>query len=99
MIGLLTGLNQVGREQISEKVQMSVQYRRDNNLSLGGRPKTSNKRKISYQIKRGRRKLWEIREQTGLVLQPSEELLQITKLRLELNEDKGSTFHSRSNSL
>ena len=39
LIGLLTGLNQVEREQISERVQMSVNYRRENNLSLGGRPK------------------------------------------------------------
>ena len=44
LIGLLTGLNQVEREQISERVQMSVNYRRENNLSLGGRPKTSAKK-------------------------------------------------------
>ena len=51
LIGLLTGLNQVEREQISERVQMSVDYRRENNLSLGGRPKTSEKKeKIKVRI-------------------------------------------------
>ena len=41
LIGLLAGLNQVKKQQISERVKMSVNYRRENNLSLGGRPKTS----------------------------------------------------------
>ena len=69
MIGLLTGLNQVEREQISERVQMSVQYRRDNNLSLGGRPKTSNKKeKLVIRLREDGDSYREIREQTGLGL-------------------------------
>ena len=69
MIGLLTGLNQVEREQISERVQMSVQYRRDNNLSLGGRPKTSNKKeKLVIRLREEGESYREIREQTGLGL-------------------------------
>ena len=69
MIGLLTGLNQVEREQISERVQMSVQYRKDNNLSLGGRPKTSNKKeKLVIRLREEGESYREIREQTGLGL-------------------------------
>ena len=69
MIGLLTGLNQVEREQISERVQMSVQYRRDNNFSLGGRPKTSNKKeKLVIRLREEGESYREIREQTGLGL-------------------------------
>ena len=69
MIGLLTGLNQVEREQISERVQMSVQYRRDNNLSLGGRPKTSNKKeKLVIRLREEGESYREIREQTELGL-------------------------------
>ena len=44
LIGLLTGLNEVERDLISERVNASVQFRRENNMSLGGRPKTSNKK-------------------------------------------------------
>ena len=39
LIGLLTGLNDIERELIRDRVQESVNYRRQNNLSLGGRPK------------------------------------------------------------
>ena len=69
LIGLLTGLNQVEREQISERVQMSVNYRRENNLSLGGRPKTSNKKeKLVIRLREEGESYREIREQTGLGL-------------------------------
>ncbi len=69
LIGLLTGLNQVEREQISERVQMSVNYRRENNLSLGGRPKTSNKKeKLVLRLREEGESYREIREQTGLGL-------------------------------
>ena len=69
LIGLLTGLNQVEREQISERVQMSVDYRRENNLSLGGRPKTSEKKeKLVLRLRDEGESYREIREQTGLGL-------------------------------
>ena len=69
LIGLLTGLNQVEREQISERVQMSVDYRRENNLSLGGRPKTSEKKeKLVLRLRDEGESYRDIREQTGLGL-------------------------------
>ena len=69
LIGLLTGLNQVEREQISERVQMSVEYRRANNGDLGGRPKTSAKKeKYVLRLRSEGESYREIREQTGLGL-------------------------------
>ena len=69
LIGLLTGLNQVEREQISERVQMSVEYRRANNGDLGGRPKTSEKKeKYVLRLREKGESYREIREQTGLGL-------------------------------
>ena len=69
LIGLLTGLNQVEREQISERVQMSVDYRRENNLSLGGRPKTSEKKeRLVLRLRDEGESYRGIREQTGLGL-------------------------------
>ena len=69
LIGLLTGLNQVEREQISERVQMSVDYRRENNLPLGGRPKTSEKKeKLVLRLRDEGESYRGIREQTGLGL-------------------------------
>ena len=69
LIGLLTGLNQVEREQISERVQMSVEYRRNNNGDLGGRPKTSEKKeKLVLRLREDGDSYREIREQTGLGL-------------------------------
>ena len=69
LIGLLTGLNQVEREQIAERVQMSVEYRRANNGDLGGRPKTSAKKeKYVLRLRSEGESYREIREQTGLGL-------------------------------
>ena len=69
LIGLLTGLNQVEREQIAERVQMSVDYRRANNGDLGGRPKTSEKKeKYVLRLREEGESYREIREQTGLGL-------------------------------
>ena len=69
LIGLLTGLNQVEREQIAERVQMSVDYRRKNNGDLGGRPKTSDKKeKYVLRLREEGESYREIREQTGLGL-------------------------------
>ena len=69
LIGLLTGLNQVEREQIAERVQMSVDYRRANNGDLGGGPKTSEKKeKYVLRLREEGESYREIREQTGLGL-------------------------------
>ena len=69
LIGLLTGLNQVEREQIAERVQMSVAYRRKTGGDLGGRPKTSNKKeKLVVRLREEGESLRGIREQTGLAV-------------------------------
>ena len=48
---------------------MSVNYRREHNLSLGGRPKTSNKKeKYVLRLRSEGESYREIREQTGLGL-------------------------------
>ena len=62
-------MNEVEREQISERVQMSVEYRRNNNGDLGGRPKTSEKKeKYVLRLREEGESYREIREQTGLGL-------------------------------
>ena len=69
LIGLLTGLNQVEREQIAERVQLSVAYRRKTGGDLGGRPKTSNKKeKLVVRLREEGESLRGIREQTGLAV-------------------------------
>ena len=69
MIGLLTGLNQVEREQIAERVQLSVAYRRKTGGDLGGRPKTSNKKEqLVVRLREEGESLRGIREQTGLAV-------------------------------
>ena len=87
LIGLLTGLNQVEREQISERVQMSVNYRRENNLSLGGRPKTSlKKEKLVYRLRDEGESYREIREQTGLGLATIRRIIADREALLEQSE-------------
>ena len=44
LIGLLTGLNEVERDLIQERVNASVEHRRNTGGDLGGRPKTSDKK-------------------------------------------------------
>ena len=57
------------REHISERVQMSLEYRRNNNGDLGGRPKTSEKKeKLVLRLREDGDSYREIREQTGLGL-------------------------------
>ena len=69
LIGLLTGLNQVEREQIAERVQLSVAYRRKTGGDLGGRPKTSNKKEqLVVRLREEGESLRGIREQTGLAV-------------------------------
>ena len=44
LVGLLTGLNEVERELIRERTIESIEHRRKNGLSIGGRPRTSKQR-------------------------------------------------------
>ena len=44
LVGLLTGLNEVERELIRERTLESIEHRRKNGLSIGGRPRTSKQR-------------------------------------------------------
>ena len=84
LIGLLAGLNQVKKQQISERVKMSVNYRRENNLSLGGRPKTSlKKEKLVYRLRDEGDSYREIREQTGLGLATIRRIIADREMLLE----------------
>ena len=44
LVGLLTGLNEVERELIRERTLESIEHRRKNGQSIGGRPRTSKQR-------------------------------------------------------
>ena len=69
LIGLLTGLNEVERDLIQERVNASVEHRRNTGGDLGGRPKTSNKKeKLVIRLREDGDSYREIREQTGLGL-------------------------------
>ena len=69
LIGLLTGLNEVERDLITERVNASVEYRRKTGGDLGGRPKTSDKKeKYVLRLREEGESYREIREQTGLGL-------------------------------
>ena len=69
LIGLLTGLNEVERDLITERVNASVEHRRKTGGDLGGRPKTSDKKeKYVLRLREEGESYREIREQTGLGL-------------------------------
>ena len=69
MIGLLTGLNAVERDLITERVNASVEFRRKTGGDLGSRPKTSEKKeKYVLRLREEGESYREIREQTGLGL-------------------------------
>ena len=69
MIGLLTGLNEVERDLITERVNASVEFRRKTGGDLGGRPKTSEKKeKLVLRLRDEGESYRGIREQTGLGL-------------------------------
>ena len=69
LIGLLTGLNEVERDLITERVNASVEHRRKTGGDLGGRPKTSDKKeKYVLRLRKEGESYREIREQTGLGL-------------------------------
>ena len=44
LVGLLTGLNEVERDLIRERTLESIEHRRKNGQSIGGRPRTSKQR-------------------------------------------------------
>ena len=69
LIGLLTGLNEVERDLIQERVNASIEHRRNTGGDLGGRPKTSDKKeKLVIRLREDGDSYREIREQTGLGL-------------------------------
>ena len=69
LIGLLTGLNEVERDLITERVNASVEFRRKTGGDLGGRPKTSEKKeKLVLRLRDEGESYRGIREQTGLGL-------------------------------
>ena len=69
LIGLLTRLNEVERDLITERVNASVEFRRKTGGDLGGRPKTSEKKeKLVLRLRDEGESYRGIREQTGLGL-------------------------------
>ena len=69
LIGLLTGLNEVERDLITERVNAYVEFRRKTGGDLGGRPKTSEKKeKLVLRLRDEGESYRGIREQTGLGL-------------------------------
>ena len=69
LIGLLTGLNEVERDLITERVNASVEFRRKTGGDLGGRPKTSEKKeKLVLRLRDEGESYRGIREQIGLGL-------------------------------
>ena len=70
LIGLLSGINQVERELIRERTLESIQFRREHNGDLGGRPKTSKaKEGLVLRLRADGFSYRSIREQTGIALQ------------------------------
>ena len=69
LIGLLTGLNQIEREQVRDRVLESIQHRKATGQSIGGRPKTNQaKEGLVLRLREEGCSYRSIREQTGLAL-------------------------------
>ena len=69
LIGLLTGLNSVEREQVRERTLESIQHRRETGGNLGGRPKTPPaKRDLVLRLRSEGCSYRSIHAQTGLAL-------------------------------
>ena len=69
VIGLLTGLAEVERSLIQERTIESIEHRRSNGDSLGGRPRISAaKEKLALRLRSEGETYRDIREQTGLAL-------------------------------
>lgn len=80
LIGLLTGLNEVERTLANERSLDSIAYRRANNLSLGGRPKTAPKKeKLVLRLREEGESLRGIREQTGLAVATIRKIIERNK--------------------
>ena len=69
LIGLLSGLAEVERSLIKERIRESVEYRRETGGNLGGRPKTPPKKeKLVLRLREEGESLRAIRDQTGLAV-------------------------------
>ena len=66
---LLTGLSEVERSLIQERIRKSVEHRRKTGGNLGGRPKTSNtKESLVLRLRKEGETYRSIKEQTGLAV-------------------------------
>ncbi len=87
LIGLLTGLNEVERDLITERVNASVEFRRKTGGDLGGRPKTSEKKeKLVLRLRDEGESYRGIREQTGLGLATIRRIISDRDALLEQSE-------------
>ena len=69
LIGLLSGLAEVERSLINERVQESIAHRKATGGNLGGRPKTNQaKERLVLRLREEGCSYRSIREQTGLAL-------------------------------
>lgn len=69
LIGLLSGLAEVEKSLIQERIRESVEYRRQTGGNLGGRPKTAPKKeKLVLRLREEGESLRGIRAQTGLAV-------------------------------
>ena len=77
VIGLLTGLAEVERSFIQERTRESVEHRRKIGGNLGGRPRTSEKKKRLVLRLRGEGESYRsIRDQTGISVSTIQRILQ-----------------------
>ena len=68
-VGLLTGLSELERSLIQERIRESVEHRRKTGGNLGGRPKTSSRREaLVLRLRQEGESYRSIKEQTGLAL-------------------------------
>ena len=70
IVGLLTGLAEVERELIRERTLESIEYRRSQGKSLGGRPKgyTAEQAELVLELRKGGNSFRKIARSTGLSL-------------------------------
>ena len=77
VIGLLTGLAEVERSLIQERTKESVEHRRKTGGSLGGRPKTSDKKeRLVLRLRSEGESYRSIRDQTGVSVSTIQRILQ-----------------------
>jgi len=68
-IGLLSGIGEVERQMVSERMQESINHRREIGGNLGGRPKTNNEKEdLVLRMREEGCSYRSIRKQTGLAL-------------------------------